>query len=279
MKDDDHWFGDDWKAQIILALVRHWPLPRGKSGLLRILTRWCFQGWLPLRHVQGARLQVDVTNFIGQALAQGGCFEPQSLALACQLMQGGGRFVDVGCNFGIYTCVVGSIPGVHTLAVDPSPSVLAQFERNLALNPMVDCTRVYGALSNTAGFVSFDIPNHQNMGHGRVQEMGSQSGGGGILVYAFPAALMLQAANCQSVTLLKIDIECGELAAMQGWDWSATGRPKHILCEHLITADAKEHSMALWDFLHSKNYRPFRVDGLPWDGCTPLPEHNLWWHD
>jgi FkbM family methyltransferase len=279
MKHDYYWFGGDWKAQIILALVRHWPLPRGKSGLLRILTRWCFHGWLPLKHVHGARLQVDVTDLIGQALAQVGHFEPLSLALACQLMQGGGRFVDVGCNFGIYTCVVGSIPGVYTLAVDPSPRVLAQFERNLALNPTVECTRVYGALSNTAGFVGFDIPGHQNLGLGHVQEINPQSGGGSILVYAFPAVDMLRAVNCQSVTLLKIDIESGELAAMHGWDWTEKGRPKHILCEHLTTTDAKSHSMALWDFLHSKNYRPFRVDGLPWDSCTPLPEHNLWWHE
>lgn len=268
------WRGDGVGAQALLALVRNWPLSRGKSGLLRIITRWFFRGLLPLRHCHAGRLRVDVTDYIGQQLAQVGDFEPLSLALACQLMKGGGWFVDAGCNMGLYTCVVGSLPGVRTLAIDPSPLALAQLERNLALNPAVDCIRVYTALSNESGFVQFEIPGPQNLGTGRVQ---ATNGSGKILAYGLPATQILPEANCGPVRLLKIDIESGELAALHGWDWTASGRPRHILCEHL--KDETRYALQLQEFLRSKNYQPYTVKGEPWDGCQPLPENNLWWQD
>ena len=268
------WIGDGLGAQALLAMVRNWPLPWGQSGLLRIITRWCFQGLLPLRHWHEGRLRVDVTDYIGQQLAQVGAFEPLSLALACQLMKGGGWFVDAGCNMGLYTCVVGSLPGVRTLAIDPSPRALAQLEQNLVLNPAVDCIRVYTALSNDSGFVQFEIPGPQNLGTGRVH---TTNGSGRILAYGLPATQILPEANCGPVRLLKIDIESGELAALNGWDWTASCRPRHILCEHL--KDDPPYAQQLQDFLISKNYQPFTVAGEPWDGSQRLPENNLWWQD
>ena len=273
-KHSPQWLGDGLGAQILIAMARNWPLPRGQSGLLRIVTRWCFQGLLPLRHCHGGRLRVDVTDYIGQQLAQVGAFEPLSLALACQLMKEGGWFVDAGCNMGLYTCVVGSLPGVRTLAVDPSPLALAQLEGNLTLNPAVDCTRVYAALSHKSGFVQFEIPGHQNLGTGRVQ---TTHGSGKILAYGLPATKILPEANCGPVRLLKIDIESGELAALQGWDWTEAGRPRHILCEHLESGEFREHASQLQNFLRSKSYQPYTVLGEPWEEGQLLPENNLWW--
>jgi len=277
LKEKSQWAGDGPLANVTLALVRYWPLPRGKSGLLRVLTRWCYQGFFPLRHVHGAKLRVDVTDYIGQLLAQVGVFESKSLALACSLMKDGGWFVDAGCNLGLYTCVVGALPGVRTLAIDPSPRALAQLERNVALNPSVTCTRVYTALAEVADFVQFEIPGQQNLGTARVQTVKKGDNDGRILVWGLPAVQILQTLDVTPIHLLKIDVEGGEFRALKGWDWTVRGRPNHILCEHLQTSESAGASMQVEELLRSKGYQPHTVDGKPWDRSMALPEDNLWW--
>lgn len=276
LRPETQWFGWGLRAQMIVTLTRWWPFHRGKSGVLRILTRWCYQGRLPLRHLQGARLQVDVTEYIGQILAQTGAFEPKTLALACTLMKDGGWFVDAGCNFGIYTCVLGTIPGCRVLAVDPSPKALAQLELNLALNPAVDCIRMYAALTTTAQIVQLEVPS-LNLGSTNTKTLDSLGADPKILCCGLPASQVLETAHCTPVQLLKIDIERGELSALRGWDWSEMGRPRNILCEHLDAELEDVEGQMLIDFLMSKNYQPFTVDGRPWNHSQPLPESNLWW--
>jgi FkbM family methyltransferase len=270
------WFGWGLRAQMIVSLTRWWPFQRGKSGVLRILTRWCCQGRLPLRHLQGAQLRVDVTEYIGQILAQTGAFEPKTLTLACTLMKDGGWFVDAGCNFGIYTCVVGTIPGCRVLAIDPSPKALAQLEQNLALNTDVDCVRMYAALTTDARIVRLEVPS-LNLGSTNIKNLASGGADQKILCCGIPASQALEAAHCSPVQLLKIDIERGELSALRGWDWSENGRPRNILCEHLNAEMEDVEAKMLIDFLISKNYQPFTVNGLPWNNFQPLPECNLWW--
>jgi len=51
-------------------------------------------------------------------------------------MRGGGLFVDIECNFGLYTVALGLLPGVRCIAIDGSFVALAEILMNLKLNPM-----------------------------------------------------------------------------------------------------------------------------------------------
>lgn len=271
------WKGDNWIARFVLGLVRSWPLPRGKSAVGRVLTRLWFGGWLPVRNEAGARLAVDVTDYIGQNICQNGSFEPLSLALAQDLMKDGGWFVDVGCNFGLYACSVGVLKNTRVVAIDPSPRALSQLERNLKLNPQINCIRVHAALSSETSLVEFSVPGEQNLGTGRISVTAAGSEKPRSMVAAFPASMVLQSAGCGPVRLLKIDAEGSESMVLKGWDWGGEHRPQHIICEYLDHGTAPGGTEATFQFLKSKGYRPHTLAGIPWEPSQDLPEDNLWW--
>ncbi len=272
------WTGDNWAASFILWLVRSWPFPRGKSAVGRILTRLGFGGWLPVRARGGARLEVDVTDYIGQQICQIGAFEPLSLSLAQRIMAEGGWFVDVGCNFGLYTCSVGVLKNTRVVAVDPSPRALSQLERNLRLNPQISCCiRVHAALSSETSLVDFSVPGDQNLGTGRISVAVADNEKSKSMVAAFPASIVLPSARCGPVRLLKIDAEGSESMVLKGWDWEGEHRPQHIICEYLDHDATPGGTEATFQFLKSKGYRPHTLTGIPWEPFQDLPEDNLWW--
>lgn len=263
-------------AKTILFLSRKWPFPRGKSAVGRILTRLWFGGWLPVTHDNGARLTIDVTDYIGQQICQVGAFEPLSLSLAEEIMKDGGWFVDVGCNFGLYSCTVGALKGVKVVAIDPSPRALSQLDSNLKLNPQVACVRVHTALAAETSLVEFSVPGDQNLGTGRISGT-SQGAKFGSIVAAFPAAEVLSLVGCGPVRLLKIDAEGSELLVLNGWNWEGAHCPQHIICECMEHGVELGGSDAIFQFLTSKGYRPYTLTGVPWEPLQELPEDNLWW--
>lgn len=271
------WEGGNWLAKFILWLVRSWPFPRGKSGVGRVLTRIWFGGWLPVRNEGNARLAIDVTDYIGQQICQNGYFEPLSLALAKEIMKDGGWFVDVGCNFGLYTCSVGVLENVRVVAIDPSPRALSQLERNLKLNPQTCCICVHVALAAAAGLVDFSVPGEQNLGTGRISTINTSHGKQRSMVAAFPASTVLSSAACGPVRLLKIDAEGSESLVFRGWDWAGEHRPQHIICEYLNHGTFSNGCDATFEFLKSKGYQPHTLTGVPWEPSQHLPEDNLWW--
>lgn len=228
-----------------------------------------------MRRHNGAKVAVDVGDYIGQRICQNGAFEPLSLALAEQIMSDGGWFLDVGCNFGLYSFSVGALRGVKIIAVDPSPSALAQFNENQALNPGTYCVSVNAALSDTVGLVEFKVPSAQNLGTGQISAARKDCDESRTVVAAFPVAQILNLLSNPPIHLLKIDAEGSEMQVLLGWDWEAQ-RPLNILCEYLGHGIAgKPH--ALIEFLQTRGYSPYTVTGAPWTGGLELPEDNLWW--
>jgi FkbM family methyltransferase len=234
---------------------------------------------MKVQSATGTRLDIDIQDFIGSRILREGAYEPLSLARAVDLMSSGGVFVDVGSNFGLYTCTVGMRPGVTCLAVDPSAEAFSALQKNLALNPGVTAYLAHVAVANTGFLTRLEFPREDNLAMARVSEA-SLRDGSGYLVATTTLAEVLRHFQLDKIKLLKIDVEGYELQVLRGLDWSSSFRPVNIIMEFTdeirTTYQTKEQCRA---FLEERGYCAYTVEGTPYERGAPVPEDNLWFRE
>jgi len=216
---DTVWRGDVFGAQLLLAFCRRFPSFRGKGSLYRWIASLCFQGDLPLKSVTGARFRIDAADFIAREIAFEGYYEPQSIALAMKIMGSGGVFVDVGCNVGLYTISVGSLPGVRVVAIDGSFVALARLSQNLKRNPGISAEIVSCALGAGNSVECFELPLHGNLGTTKVVDPTRERSPSRFWVASARLQYLLERFAPCRIRLLKMDVEGSELALFRGLDF------------------------------------------------------------
>ena len=108
--------GVQWLDRALIAYGRAFEHP-SKIGIVRWLIRTLAAGRIRVRYARGATIAIDPADYIGWAVFNTGHYEPASLSLVLRTMaHQPGLFVDVGSNFGWYTCAIASIAGSAVLA-------------------------------------------------------------------------------------------------------------------------------------------------------------------
>jgi FkbM family methyltransferase len=280
MQDSDLWCGDAFAAWLILWYARTLPQHRGKHRLFRAFSRKVFPDGIPLRNGHGDRIVVDPLDYIGHTICFDGTWEPLSLALARRLLQDGGTLLDVGANFGLYTCCLSRIPGVRCIAVDASPVAFSRLLLNLKWSSAGQVTAVNVAVGSTSSLVNLETPHVMNLGTTRVAAATPTRSAILQKVALLPLDQILSGMVDRPIQLMKIDIEGYELEAFRGMQFSAAYRPRNILVEHTARAVADGAALdACFEILHQNAYTPYTVTGEPFCHSMPLPEENLWWRD
>jgi FkbM family methyltransferase len=211
---------------------------------------------------------------MGRTIAYEGGFERLSLERAIQIMLGGGTFLDVGCNFGIYTMLLGARPGVRCIAVDGSFVALSSLQRNLALNPGLDVTLVSSALGSETGLVRFHIEDQGNLGSTRAFDEGRIADSSTFWTVATRLNDVLSTVPVGEIRLMKIDVEGSEMSVFRGLDFDGPYRPAHIIAE--CYSDEFPEAAKLIDYLLEREYEAMDVTGKPVVDRSTLPEHNVW---
>jgi FkbM family methyltransferase len=272
------WHGDGLAAKFLVGYARYVPPHPFKIRWFRWLGRRVFARGLAVVNPAGVRMRVDPVDYIGHEICFSGAYEPASVALSLRLMAGGGTFLDVGANFGLYTCPVASLPGVRCVAVDAAARALDKLHGNLALNPAARVVTVNAALGDARGLVRLETPVVDNLGTTRVAAAGSRGGQCSQLVASMTLDELLKSLGVDRIRLMKIDVEGYESTVFAGMDFEAGYRPENIIMEYsariLTEAPNLEACFAL---LSQKGYSPHTVAGEPFDGVLPVPEENLWW--
>jgi len=81
-----------------------------------------------------------------------------------RLAKTGGMLVDVGANYGYFTCIWAAVPGNQVVAFEPAPAAFAALEENVAANGLADRVTLHrvavSSASSTARFI--DSPGRQS---------------------------------------------------------------------------------------------------------------------
>lgn len=269
------WWGENWATSVLLIGCRYTPHFRGKGWTFQRLAASLFRGKLHVRNRLGVRLRINPADYIGRTISFEGAFEPKSLARATAIMREGGVFLDIGCNFGLYTVALGVLPGVECIAIDGSFVALAKLQENLRLNPQIKARVVNTALCEENRLLCFEVPSNGNLGGTHVTHHEHREGGDShFWVSGVVLERVLEQLAPARIKLLKIDVEGSEMSVIRGLDFNGPYRPENLIVE--CYTELFPQAIACFEYLQSKDYEAMTVDGTPINACKDLPEQNVW---
>jgi len=153
----------------------------------------------------------DMSDGFMRLIVIEGDFEREFFAMADALLANGGVFFDVGANFGLLSCGLAGRHGgkVQFHLFEPNHTLVEWIKRSVARYPAVDCKINCAAVSDRDGFVSF-LVNVDQTGTSHITEQGGEQ------IRSATIDAYLDREHITAVTLMKMDIEGYELAAVRG---------------------------------------------------------------
>ncbi len=158
-------------------------------------------------------------------------FDCEEIDWLCARLAGGGTFLDIGANVGLYSLHVARRcgPGVRVLAVEPVPELAARMRFNAQTNGLA-ITAVACALSDRRGSAELKLgaqSGASSLGDG-------PAGARTLTVPLLPLLELLHEQAIGEVTALKIDVEGHEPQVLEPFLASAPRSlwPQAIVIEH-----------------------------------------------
>jgi FkbM family methyltransferase len=267
-----------WRDAALIAHARAFGHPC-KIRILRWLARRLAAGRIMVRYAPGAAVAVDPADYIGWAIVRTGHYEPASLDLALRLMRRDpGLFVDVGANFGWYTCAVAAVTGSTVVSIEPHGGNRAALRRNIALNKRTNVAVFAGAVGAVVEVVQMIGRAAANSGAVAVEPADREMNPADDWVAAMPLDGLLERIVRPAVrpTLVKIDVEGYEPRVLAGLDLGGKFRPKNILMEYVDDFAAWRSFDDVRTFFAASGYRLTDVFGRRLVDARNLPEANIW---
>jgi FkbM family methyltransferase len=160
-------------------------------------------------------LEVDPRDAVGNSIFLFGVFEYALTAVLRALLRPGMTFVDVGANLGYYTVLAARAvgPSGQVIAFEPVEAIRHRLQRNLALNDLSNVqVRSEALWRNSALLPFFESADARNLGIGSLVPGHDRVQAGTVQAICLDEVWRAHG----RIDLLKIDIEGGERAALQG---------------------------------------------------------------
>ena len=255
-----------------------------KIRFVRWLVRRLAAGRIKVRHAPGAVIAIDPADYIGWAVFSTGHYEPTTLDLALRIMAAEpGLFVDVGANFGWYTCAVAAITGSTVVSIEPDCENCAFLRANIALNGSRNVIVFSGAVGPSPALLPMSRRAPGNSGTVAVSSGEGVCAPDGHWVAATPLDVLLDrlVRPAARPVLMKIDVEGFEPQALAGLDFNGPFRPKNILleCDRALSIPSWGSRDNVAAYFADRGYELLDVFGRPLANEGPLPEENAWARD
>ena len=193
--------------------------------------------WLAGTRLIAARGMTGLTGSIYYGL-----HEFHEMASVLHILRSGDAFADVGANAGAYTVLASGVVGAHTAAIEPGRAALAALKANITMNSLNRQVTVYEcAVAAAPGEASFtEGAGTMN----RLEETGTRR-----------VPVMSLDGLCRVPTMIKIDVEGGELVAFHG--------AQEILgSDDLLCIVSESHDTEISGFLADFGFAKYRYNAL-----------------
>jgi len=272
--------GANYWTKILLSYL-HSPDHPMKTRIFQSIAKKIFPHGILVKNHFGTNLYVQPDEYIGWSILYTGGYEENTLNLGKKLLENGGNFLDIGANFGLFTCTLGGIPGVRSYSIEPFAKEFIKLQKNLSINPRINAQLFNVALDSSHGLLKIEDFKAGNSGTVRILLDDEQVDSRRHAISAVTLQSLLVYAQVSNVTLLKIDVEGYELPVLEGLDWESPLRPRHIITEFTdYSSRAKGVGRkSLWEFLTARGYEGFTVHGQPLSLEQSMPEDNAWFQD
>lgn len=263
-----------WGGRVIQWYASRCPDHFAKLRILRTIVSLGCGEYIRFRSLSGLRFRLPSGESHALLLLRRRGYEVASLIKCDELLPKNGVFVDVGANFGLYSCLLSADTHRTVIAIEPYPPNLRPLQFHTEINQLINVTIAAVAIGNCAGTIHVGLDDPHNPGLAR-HLPGHPSA---VEVPQRTLESVLQERDIQRVDLVKIDVEGAELSVLQGIDFSGPRRPKNIVLEHYSDRDPKsEVFLHLWNL----GYKAFDVLGNPISdpAVAVLVDHNVLFTD
>ena len=152
------------------------------------------------------------------AACQQGIFEADNVRLLQGLVRPGSLFFDVGTNIGLMSVpVMRTVPGARVVSFEPSPNSIPWLQRTMAESPFKDrWTLITKAVGAQTGRVAFSVSETKSSLFDGIQNTRQAASARAVEVEQTTLDTTWKELGSPDVSLIKCDVEGGELAVLEG---------------------------------------------------------------
>jgi FkbM family methyltransferase len=188
-------------------------------------------------------------DYLSRRLYLYGDFEHRELQFAIERARGGGVMLDVGANIGLYTAACARAAGAagRVIALEPGPTTFEKLTETCRQLQLTNVELLNLAASRAAGTAYLAAPSSARDVH---QQLVTERGADGSPVQTCRLDDVC-GDDVNAVTLLKIDVEGHEVAALEGAAQILANGRVHLIVEFYAAGLQASHSStgALWTLL------------------------------
>jgi FkbM family methyltransferase len=250
-----------------LLMPTHWGKVRVQDYIGKIL----FPKGIDIRNHAGLKFKLSPNDWMTRIILLHSAYEKESLLLAKRILKDGGIFVDIGANFGLYSCLLThSSPKIQTIAVEPNYMVVSKLINNIQINNLGQKVKVINtAISKSEQLLRLEINNMGNLGTARYEA----DGAGYLNVAGYPLKNILKSNNLSTIDLVKIDIEGKEMDILEEFPFQDF-YIKNLILEFNCLSNVDLDSFR--KFFDSKGFDLYNVLGVQVKNQNDIIEDNLW---
>jgi len=251
-------------AQPIRLYLKHSLTNRGRGFVFRQILRRILPPppeSFELRRPGGSLVTLEYQEILGLLAFVNGGFEDAECRLLVALANPQSMAIDVGANVGIHAVpLAASAPSVTVLAIEPVPSNVRRLYSNVRANSIQNVDVIEAAVGAAEGLTTLHVANDPAYASTEAVIKGQREIGQ-LAVRQTTLDAIWERAGRPPVSVVKIDVEGGELAVLSGaGDLLASEHPSILIEAHGPQLDAVASVLA------RTGYRPVAAGGLePWN--------------
>ena len=256
----------------LFKLYLLFPSHPSKIRIESIIGKLCFPYGIKIKNEDGVVFKLDPNDWITRTILEQGYYERASIELGKKILQTGAVFVDIGANFGLFSCSLGKCnSGLKIISVEPNYQVIPRLVNNIKLNNLNQQVQVVNAaVSDQIQFVFLELAEKNNLGTTGT----SFTDNGGIAVLSCAMDYILKTNYISEVDLIKIDIEGNEFTVLENFPFEKY-LIRNILLEFNFLSKITLSDLKI--FFNSKEFDLFTVNGERITCDTiDIPENNIW---